>query len=75
MIFRIVRRAALCLLLLGEWTTADAQIVLANYSAAHPLKVMAIGDSITDDCVANGAWRLYKLILKEVTDIFIAATR
>jgi lysophospholipase L1-like esterase len=33
--------------------------VLANFSAANPIKVMAIGDSITDDCIANGAWRQY----------------
>jgi lysophospholipase L1-like esterase len=35
------------------------QIVLSDYNAAHPLKIMAIGDSITDDCSYNGAWREY----------------
>jgi len=33
--------------------------VLANFSAANPVKIMAVGDSITDDVVGNGAWRLY----------------
>lgn len=37
--------------------TARGEIVLANYSADNPLKIMAIGDSITDDCVVQGAWR------------------
>jgi lysophospholipase L1-like esterase len=36
-----------------------ADLVLSNYTAANPLKVMPIGDSITDDCAINGAWRLY----------------
>lgn len=45
-----------CLFL--AWT-AGAQIVLSDYSTNHPLKVMAIGDSITDDCSYNGAWRQY----------------
>ena len=39
--------------------TARAELVLTNYTAAHPLKVLASGDSITDDSVVNGAWRAY----------------
>lgn len=39
--------------------TARAELALTNYTAAHPLKVLAIGDSITDDSVTNGAWRAY----------------
>jgi len=35
------------------------ELVLTNYSPVRPLRVMAVGDSITDDCVFNGAWRLY----------------
>ena len=31
--------------------------MLTNYTALHPLKIMPIGDSITDDCEVNGAWR------------------
>ena len=38
---------------------ARGQLVLANFSAANPVKIMAVGDSITDDCVFNGAWRQY----------------
>jgi len=33
--------------------------VLTNYTASRPLKVMASGDSITDDSSINGAWRSY----------------
>lgn len=45
--------------------TARAQLVLTNYTAAHPLKMLESGDSITDDTVTNGAWRAYleKLLL------------
>jgi lysophospholipase L1-like esterase len=38
---------------------APAELVFTNYSAARPLKIMAVGDSITDDCSINGAWRDY----------------
>jgi len=34
-------------------------LVLANFSAANPIKIMPLGDSITDDGVTNGAWRQY----------------
>jgi len=40
-------------------TAAHGELVLTNFSATKPLKVMAVGDSITDDCVYNGAWRQY----------------
>jgi len=51
---------ALCCLLLAFFLTkARADLVLTNFSAANPLKIMAVGDSITDDCSTNGAWRLY----------------
>src|SRR5580698_70427 len=39
--------------------TARAELTLANYTAAQPLKVLPSGDSITDDSVVNGAWRSY----------------
>jgi hypothetical protein len=39
--------------------TARAQLVLTNYTAANPLKILESGDSITDDTVTNGAWRSY----------------
>ena len=48
-----------CLVLLGALTPSQGQLVLANFSAANPVKIMAVGDSITDDCSLNGAWRLY----------------
>jgi lysophospholipase L1-like esterase len=38
---------------------ARGELLLANYSQANPIKIMAVGDSITDDCVFNGAWRQY----------------
>ena len=53
------------LLLVASLTAAHAEITLSDYSAAHPLKVMAVGDSITDDCVTNGAWRAYLQTLLE----------
>lgn len=59
MIFPLGRRVLFYLLLPGLWTTVHASLVLNNFSASHPIKVMAIGDSITDDCEVNGAWRLY----------------
>jgi lysophospholipase L1-like esterase len=40
-------------------TALRADLVLTNYSAARPLKVLASGDSITDDSSINGAWRSY----------------
>jgi len=57
---RTVLLVALCLLAL--FTPAAAvrgELVLTNYTADRPLRVMAVGDSITDDCVFNGAWRLH----------------
>lgn len=38
---------------------ARAELALTNYTAAHPLKVLDSGDSITDDSVTNGAWRAF----------------
>jgi lysophospholipase L1-like esterase len=40
-------------------TSLQGELALTNFSAANPLKVMAVGDSITDDCSLNGAWRQY----------------
>jgi lysophospholipase L1-like esterase len=58
---RPVLSAGLCLGL--AWLLAGAtlrgDVVLTNYTAAKPLKIMPSGDSITDDCSINGAWRLY----------------
>src|SRR6516162_6983008 len=38
---------------------ARGDLLLTNYTASRPLKIMPVGDSITDDCAINGAWRLY----------------
>jgi lysophospholipase L1-like esterase len=58
MMLRNRQRALFCLLLSGTLMSARGQLVLANFSAANPIKVMAIGDSITDDNTP-GAWRQY----------------
>jgi len=48
----------LTVLLLGSGVgDLYAQLVLTNFSAANPIKVLFVGDSITDDCYFNGAWR------------------
>jgi hypothetical protein len=39
--------------------TAQAELVLTNYTAAQPLKILECGDSVTDDSVIDGAWRAY----------------
>jgi len=38
-------------------TESRAELMLTNFSAANLLKIMPVGDSITDDCSTNGAWR------------------
>ncbi len=48
-----------CALLAGTVISTRGEIVLANYSSNNPVKIMCIGDSITDDCEINGAWRQY----------------
>ena len=56
---RILGCCLAALVLGGIVGSARGQLVLANYSTNSPLKIMPMGDSITDDCEANGAWRLY----------------
>jgi lysophospholipase L1-like esterase len=51
--------ALLCLLLALPNDSLRGELQLTNFTAANPLKIMAVGDSITDDCVLNGAWRAY----------------
>ncbi len=47
-------------LMVGAFAVAArAGLVLTNYTAAHPLKVLCSGDSITDDSSMSGAWRSY----------------
>lgn len=59
MILRVFRWTMFCLLMTFGVAAARGELVLANFSTAHPMKIMAIGDSITDDCEVNGAWRQY----------------
>lgn len=59
MSLRPVHLAITCAILFGTISFARATINLANFSAAHPVKIMPIGDSITDDCEFNGAWRAF----------------
>ncbi len=47
------------LLLMASQPFVLAELVLTNFSQSRPMKIMAIGDSITDDCSINGAWRLH----------------
>lgn len=51
--------ALLGLLLALTTSGLRGELGLTNFTAANPLKIMAVGDSITDDCVFNGAWRAY----------------
>ncbi len=39
--------------------SARADLAVTNFSAAHPIKIMPVGDSITDDCEVQYAWRQY----------------
>jgi lysophospholipase L1-like esterase len=45
--------------LAGILLSAKGELIVTNFSGSKPLKIMPIGDSITDDCSLNGAWRLY----------------
>lgn len=67
MILHVGRRVLLWLFILGVWTNVQGELVLGNFNAANPIKVMALGDSITDDGVTNGAWRLWLQPLLEAS--------
>src|SRR6266536_1142024 len=41
------------------WKTTLKMSGFLPFNASKPMKIMPIGDSITDDCSINGAWRLY----------------
>ncbi|HEY3862430.1 MAG TPA: GDSL-type esterase/lipase family protein [Verrucomicrobiae bacterium] len=56
---RFWRRGLGALMLAVAAVSARGQLVLSNFSTNHPIKIMAMGDSITDDCEVNGAWRQY----------------
>ncbi len=55
--FRIAVRMLVCWSIVGVLSMARAELVLTNFSSNNLLKIMAVGDSITDDCSTNGAWR------------------
>jgi lysophospholipase L1-like esterase len=59
MICRGGRLALLIPILLVTVTIARGELVPANYGGTNLLKIMPVGDSITDDCSINGAWRSY----------------
>lgn len=47
------------LAMLAGWLPAYGQLVVDNFSRAHPIKIMYIGDSVTDSCVHSNSWRIY----------------
>ncbi len=49
-------------------TAVRAELFLTNYTTSKPLNIMPVGDSITDDCSFNGAWRLYLEPLLKTND-------
>jgi lysophospholipase L1-like esterase len=57
--WRARRSVALGLCLLAAGITARADLMLDQFSPANPIKIMCMGDSITDDCMTNGAWRRF----------------
>jgi len=57
MISRRSRITLLGLLVLATVATARGELVLANYRGTNLMKIMPVGDSITDDCSIQGAWR------------------
>jgi lysophospholipase L1-like esterase len=62
------------LLLCVAVMTARGELVLSDFSAANLLKIMPVGDSITDDCSINGAWRLYLQPILETNGIAFTNT-
>jgi lysophospholipase L1-like esterase len=59
MMLRTGQRAFFLFLILCSFSTARGELVLTNFGGTNLIKIMPIGDSITDDCVFNGAWRAY----------------
>jgi lysophospholipase L1-like esterase len=51
----LVRPLLACLLLIG--LAARAGIVITNFSSTNVIRILPAGDSITDDCEVEGAWR------------------
>ena len=57
------------LVLLAAMTMARGELVLANYGGTNLMKIMPVGDSITDDCSTNGAWRFFLQPLLETNGV------
>lgn len=74
MILGLSRRILFGLLLLVAVTTTRGELVLGNYGATNLMKIMPVGDSITDDCATNGAWRLFLQPLLETNGIAFTNT-
>jgi lysophospholipase L1-like esterase len=74
MLWGLSRRILFGLSLLVVVTTARGELVLANYSVTNLMKIMPVGDSITDDCSTNGAWRLFLQPLLETNGIAFTNT-
>ncbi|MGA2751367.1 MAG: GDSL-type esterase/lipase family protein [Verrucomicrobiota bacterium] len=54
-IAELVRPLLACLLLIGP--AARAGIVITNFTGTNVIRILPAGDSITDDCEVEGAWR------------------
>lgn len=65
---------ALCFLVWGKVWPARGELVLTNFTTANPIKIMPVGDSITDDCVTNGAWRVFLQPLLDTNGIVFTNT-
>lgn len=74
MIYRNSRLTLLGLILLVTVTMARGELVLANYGGTNLLKIMPVGDSITDDCSINGAWRVYLQPLLQTNNVAFTNT-
>lgn len=74
MMTRKVRWVLLCLLLAMPGPMARGELVLTDFSPTNRLKIMPVGDSITDDCSINGAWRLYLQPLLETNGLAFTNT-
>jgi lysophospholipase L1-like esterase len=61
------------LAMLAGQLPAQGQLVVDDFSPAHPIKVMYIGDSVTDDCVHQDAWRFYLEKLLRTNDFPFAS--
>jgi lysophospholipase L1-like esterase len=51
----LVRPLLACLLLIGP--AARAGIVITDFTGTNVIRILPAGDSITDDCEVEGAWR------------------